>query len=126
MGGINLHQYAPNPTHWIDPLGLIKLGYDKSSKSWSTPEGLSYGQSSAQGNLVKHVLEHETSNPGKPTHSVFCTCNKGGSLDTIDEAWAKRGQPMPNDPGAYVVPMGRLIGKNGGNASQNYHATWYQ
>ena len=22
-------------------------------------------------------------------------------------------QPMPNDPGAYVVPMGRSIGKNG-------------
>ncbi|WP_242208277.1 MULTISPECIES: RHS repeat-associated core domain-containing protein [unclassified Pseudomonas] len=24
MGGINLHQYAPNPTQWVDPLGLVK------------------------------------------------------------------------------------------------------
>lgn len=24
MGGINLHQYAPNPTQWVDPLGLVR------------------------------------------------------------------------------------------------------
>ncbi|MBP4047330.1 RHS repeat-associated core domain-containing protein, partial [Chromobacterium violaceum] len=24
MGGINIHSYAPNPTEWIDPLGLVK------------------------------------------------------------------------------------------------------
>ena len=24
-GGINLHQYAPNPIEWIDPLGLVKV-----------------------------------------------------------------------------------------------------
>ncbi|WP_412022580.1 RHS repeat-associated core domain-containing protein [Burkholderia cepacia] len=112
-GGINVYQYAPNPLSWIDPLGLLKLGYDKGSRSWSTPNGLSYGQGSKQGNRIKHVLEHESPNSNKPTHSVFCTCKKGGSLDLVDEAWAKRGQPLANDPGAYVVPMGRAIGTAG-------------
>nr|WP_245169455.1 RHS repeat-associated core domain-containing protein [Burkholderia seminalis] len=23
-GGVNVYQYAPNPVHWIDPLGLTK------------------------------------------------------------------------------------------------------
>ncbi|MFJ4143422.1 RHS repeat-associated core domain-containing protein [Pseudomonas sp. NPDC089734] len=27
-GGINLHQYAPNPTEWVDPLGLAKHSPD--------------------------------------------------------------------------------------------------
>ena len=25
-GGINVHQYAPNPVSWIDPLGLARSG----------------------------------------------------------------------------------------------------
>uniref|UniRef100_UPI00146AE6BD RHS repeat-associated core domain-containing protein n=1 Tax=Uliginosibacterium gangwonense TaxID=392736 RepID=UPI00146AE6BD len=112
-GGTNLQQYVPNPTEWIDPLGLIKLGYDKSTGSWVTPNGLSYGQGSQHGNRVKHVLEHESPNPNKPNHSVFCPAKKGSSLDVVDEAWAKRGQPEANDPGAYVVPMGRAIGTAG-------------
>ena len=109
-GGLNAFHYAPNPTRWIDPLGLIKLGYDKSTSTWSTPNGLNYGQGSAQGNRIKHVLEHETPNTNKTTHSVFCTCKRGGSLDLVDEAWAQRGQPLANDPGAYVVPMGKVVG----------------
>jgi len=24
MGGTNLYQYAPNPTGWVDPFGLMK------------------------------------------------------------------------------------------------------
>nr|WP_233445117.1 hypothetical protein [Paraburkholderia caribensis] len=24
-GGINFYQYAPNPVHWVDPLGLAKV-----------------------------------------------------------------------------------------------------
>jgi hypothetical protein len=34
-------------------------------------------------------------------------------LDLVDEAWAQRGQPLPNDPGAYVVPMGKVVGTAG-------------
>jgi len=112
-GDINVYRYAPNPVGWVDPLGLLKLNYDKSTRSWTTPNGLIYGQGSRHGNRVKHVLDHESPNPGKTTHSVFCTCKKGGSLDLVDEAWTKRGQPLTDDPGAYVVPMGRVIGTAG-------------
>jgi len=112
-GGINAYQYAPNPISWIDPLGLLKLGYDKRTGSWSTPNGLSYGQGSAHGNRVKHLLEHESPNSRKSAHSVFCVCKKGGSLDLVDEAWANRGRPLATDPGAYVVPMGRVVGTAG-------------
>lgn len=34
----------------------------------------------------------------------------------MDEAWQKKGAPLPNDPGAYVVPMGRIVGTNGETA----------
>jgi RHS repeat-associated protein len=113
-GGLNLYQYAPNSTQWVDPLGLIKLGYDKSARTWSTPAGLNYGQGSAHGNRVKHVLDHESPNTNKPKHSVFCVCRHGSSLDVVDEAWKKRGSPTrsgPND--VYEVPMGRSIGTQG-------------
>ena len=29
VGGLNLHQYAPNPIEWVDPLGLARLGGGK-------------------------------------------------------------------------------------------------
>jgi hypothetical protein len=31
-------------------------------------------------------------------------------LGVVDEAWRAKGSPLPNDPGAYVVSMGRTIG----------------
>jgi hypothetical protein len=99
---------------WIDPLGLIKLGYDKSKKTWSTPNGLSYGQGSVHGNRVKHVLDHETPNASKSKHSVFCGCKRGDSLDVVDEAWSKRGTSTrsgPND--VYEMDMGRQVGAQG-------------
>jgi hypothetical protein len=34
----------------------------------------------------------------------------------VDEAWGMRGSPLANDPGAYVVPMGRTVGTAGENA----------
>eukprot|EP01036_Dinobryon_divergens_P015594 gene15594-21129_t len=32
MGGSNLHQYAPNPSRWIDPLGLSYCAFGNASK----------------------------------------------------------------------------------------------
>ena len=34
-------------------------------------------------------------------------------LGLIDQAWLKKGNPVSGDPGAYVVPMGRVIGTAG-------------
>lgn len=66
------------------------------------------------GNRVQHVLDHAVPNPNKTTHSVF-NVERKEVLGLIDEAWLKKGNPLPNDPGAYVVPMGRIIGTGGEN-----------
>jgi len=34
----------------------------------------------------------------------------------VDEGWKLRGAPLPGDPGAFVVPMGRTVGTAGETA----------
>jgi RHS repeat-associated protein len=79
---------------------------------WRSSAGLIYGQGSVHGNRVRHVLAHAAPDASKKTHSVFL----GGErnvLGLIDEAWTRRGGPLANDPGAYVVNMGRTVGTAG-------------
>lgn len=38
------------------------------------------------------------------------------TLALVDEAWLMKGNPLANDPGAYIVPMGRVVGTNGETA----------
>ena len=64
------------------------------------------------GNRIKHVLKHTVPNSQKSVHTVFSVSRKE-VLPLIDEAWKKRGNPLPNDPAAYIVDMGRVIGTNG-------------
>ncbi|ASK27148.1 hemagglutinin [Neisseria chenwenguii] len=90
----------------------IKLTYDKVNKVWTTPAGLDYGLHRKDGNRIKHVLKHTVPNPNKRLHTVF-NVSKKEVLPLIDEAWKKKGAPLPNDPAAYVVDMGRVIGTNG-------------
>ena len=92
--------------------GALELAFDKATRTWTTPAGLDYGQGSAQGNRVLHVLEHARPNPAKTTHSVF-SMDRKEILGAVDEAWLKKGSPVVGDPGAYVVPMGRVIGTSG-------------
>lgn len=90
-----------------------KLAFDRATKSWTTPEGLIYEQGSNHGNRIKHVLEHTVPNPNKPTHTLF-NVDRNEVLGLLDEAWGgARGVALPNDPGAYVVPMGRAVGQGG-------------
>ncbi|WP_229803904.1 DUF637 domain-containing protein, partial [Halomonas qijiaojingensis] len=89
-----------------------RLTYDAASQSWTSPAGLIYGQGSKHGNRVKHVLDHAAPNPNKRTHSVF-NVDRNEILGVVDEAWTKRGSPLPNDPGAFIVPMGRVVGTAG-------------
>ncbi|MFC7519088.1 RHS repeat-associated core domain-containing protein, partial [Herbaspirillum sp. GCM10030257] len=119
QGGNNLYQYAPNPTAWIDPLGLAtckcgstQLTFDKKSHTWTTPAGLDYGLGSVHRNRIKHILDHAVPNPSKTTHSVF-NVERKEILGLVDEAWSTKGKPLANDPGAYIVPMGRVIGTAG-------------
>jgi len=87
---------------------LTKLG----DNAWESSAGLIYGADKKFGNRVKHVLAHGTPNPSKASHTVF---NVGSDeiLGLVDEAWTMKGNPLTNDPGAYLVDMGRTIGTNG-------------
>jgi filamentous hemagglutinin len=58
------------------------------------------------------VLEHAEPNPNKPTHTVF-SMDRKDILGVVDEAWLKKGSPVVGDLGAYVVPMGRVVGTAG-------------
>jgi hypothetical protein len=89
-----------------------KLTFDRAAKSWTTPEGLIYGQGSDHGNRIKHILEHTVPNPNKDPHTLFNVA-RNQVLGLVDEAWAARGAPLPNDLAAYVVPMGRAVGQGG-------------
>ncbi|KIV61601.1 hypothetical protein NSS97_12650 [Bacillus sp. FSL R12-0074] len=56
---------------------------------------------------MKHVLAHTKPNPHKPTHSVF-NLDKTKLLELLDEAWSTKGEHVPKDAAAYIVPMGEL------------------
>jgi hypothetical protein len=90
---------------------LGKLTYNKNG-TWTSSAGLIYGEDKKFGNRVLHVLQHATPNPNKITHTVF-RVKKTEILALVDEAWKKKSKPEPNDPGAYVVPMGRIVGTKG-------------
>lgn len=86
--------------------------FNKITRTLTISVGLNYGQDSVQGNKVLHVLEHEKLNPTKTTHSVF-SADRKGILGVVDEAWLSKRSSVDGDPGAYVVPMGRVIGTSG-------------
>ena len=73
-----------------------------------------YGQGSAHGSRVKHVLDHLVANPAKPTHSIF-NVDRTKLIGTIDEAFAKCGAGVPQANGnrMFEIDMGRVIGVNG-------------
>jgi LysM repeat protein len=93
-------------------LKAVELSFDKVTRTWTSPAGLDYGPGSVHGNRVKHVLDHLVPNPSKPSHTMF-NVERNQVLGLIDEAWAIRVAPLPSDPGAFVVPMGRVIGTSG-------------
>ncbi len=78
-------------------------------------EGLVYGQGSAHGNRVKHVLDHTKANPSKPVHSVF-NVDKTQAIGLVDEAWTKKVGPgtlQPNGSRVWNVDMGKTVGTSG-------------
>jgi RHS repeat-associated protein len=87
------------------------------ANSWESSEGLSYRGLDKKGlNRVEHVLEHTVANPSKPVHSVF-NVPRTKVLALVDEAWGSAARvPVPKDPGAFVTPLGRVVGTSGENA----------
>lgn len=90
-----------------------KLTYNGDG-TWTSNEGIIYGQGSAQGNRVLHILEHLKPNPAKPTHTLF-NVDKSELIGLIDEAWVIKGTGtlQPNGNAIFEVDMGRVIGTNG-------------
>ena len=88
------------------------LTFNKATRTWSSPGGLDYGMGSIHGNRIKHILAHTVPNPAKVTHSVFVE-DRSKLISLIDEAWRMKGAAVPGDPGAFIVPMGRVIGTAG-------------
>lgn len=90
-----------------------KLQYNTNG-TWSSKEGIIYGQGSKQGNRILHILEHMKPNPLKPTYTVF-SVSKDEIISLIDEGWTKKGNGILQGNGnkIYEINMGRIIGTNG-------------
>nr|WP_071759620.1 RHS repeat-associated core domain-containing protein [Burkholderia ubonensis] len=80
-GGINVFQYAPNPTGWIDPLGLTsKTPPACGCLDWSRINPKT-GETTPE-----HVMRHGEGIPDrKVSHSVFA----GDPIATTNAAWDK-------------------------------------
>jgi len=92
-----------------------RLTFDPATQSWRSTGGLVYGQGSAQGNRVLHVLEHLTPNPSKPLHTLF-NVPRNQIIGLLDEAWAARqgaGVLQANGNRVFNIPMGRVVGAGG-------------
>jgi hypothetical protein len=92
-----------------------KLAFDPATQSWKSTGGLVYGQGSAQGNRVLHVLEHLSPDPSKPLHTVF-NVERNQLIGLLDEAWAARqgtGVLQANGNRVFEIPMGRAVGPGG-------------
>jgi hypothetical protein len=84
---------------------------------WQSPGGLIFDVAPAnrQGHRVSHVFTHTVPGwNGRPPadHSVFSVA-RDDLLPLLDEAWSRRPPVNPNDPGAFLVDMGRAVGTNG-------------
>ena len=92
-----------------------RLTFDPATRSWRSTGGLVYGQGSAQGNRVLHVLEHLTPDPSKPLHTLF-NVPRNQIIGLLDEAWAARqgtGVLQANGNRVFDIPMGRVVGTGG-------------
>nr|WP_223964456.1 RHS repeat-associated core domain-containing protein [Burkholderia diffusa] len=101
-GGVNVYQYAPNPTLWIDPLGL--------QKKPSVPPHIS--RQKQAGHVLGEPQYDNRVKQGKPTS---CFCDWDDAVQYTDEAWSK-GSPVPGRPNVrdhdFKTPIG--FGPNGG------------
>ncbi len=93
------------------PVTFADMGGDH----FMSPGGLVYGPGAKGEHKIDHVLAHTVANPNKPNHTVFVEKSENRVLDLVDEAWTKQGQAIrpPDDPYAWVIPMGKVIGTQG-------------
>jgi hypothetical protein len=94
-------------------IGDSKLWVHNQSCSYTSPNGLVYEVGGPQGNRLFHVFEHLAENTAKANHTVFNVPTSSEIIPLLDEAWTRRGNAVPNDPGAFIISMGRTIGTRG-------------
>ncbi|MDQ1829738.1 RHS repeat-associated core domain-containing protein [Massilia scottii] len=107
-GGINLYQYAPNPTGFVDPLGLRpEKCKNKGGLNWAAITGKD-GETRQE-----HVRSgHGVLNANKPTQTLFYK----DPVREINAAWRKRmkSNPCPDSSDAaadiYEIDMHRPVG----------------
>lgn len=136
-GGLNNYQYVPNPTGWVDPLGLNTVpgqcpgnsSAQPQQKGTASPPAPAPNQQPLDWSIVPkkgkykgqsredHVRLHNTDNPSKPEHGVFY----GDGVDLTNEAWGKAQNTglQPDGDGKLVVPMDRITGRSGGQAADS-------
>jgi hypothetical protein len=92
------------------PVGFQNLGNDV----FQSPGGLVYMRESATKHRIDHVMDHTRPKPGKPLHSIFKEKDQGKLLALIDDAWKKRGNPLPGQGNkVFPVEYGEAIGDGG-------------
>ena len=96
-----------------DSINTSQLRYNGDG-TWTSNEGVIYGQGSKQGNRVLHILEHLKPDASKPQHTVF-DVDRSQLIGLIDEAWINKGAGTMQANGNvyYEVDMGHVIGTNG-------------
>ncbi|GFM66098.1 hypothetical protein PSCICJ_22160 [Pseudomonas cichorii] len=134
-GGLNNYRYVPNPTGWVDPLGLNNCptnagngvsqqsanpATNQASPSAPAPAGEELDWKSVVPTKGKykgqsredHVRLHNVDNPSKPQHGVFY----GDGVDLTNEAWKKAQTDgiKPDATGTLNVPMSKMVGRSGG------------
>lgn len=117
VGGQKLLRWGDGAT---TPARGTPLTFDPHNRTWTSPGGLVYGEGSAHGNRVMHVLDHAAPNPSKPVHSVF-NVDRREVIGLIDEAWLARtgpGKLQSNGNRVWVVDMGRQVGTSGQTSIQ--------
>ncbi|WP_173094573.1 RHS repeat-associated core domain-containing protein [Actinomadura verrucosospora] len=115
----NLHTYyveagnAPLLVHNASCFTMTNIG-DGSAMS---PEGLIYRRGSVHGHRLRHLLAHGSKAQADASKLVHSQFNVHGRelLQTVDEAWARRGNPINSGNGVdeYIVPMGVEVGTQG-------------
>ncbi|WP_275898202.1 RHS repeat-associated core domain-containing protein [Halomonas binhaiensis] len=90
IGGENLYQYAPNPTGWVDPLGLCRylLGNKKQKVN-----------SASEGDIVRTPTTHPED---------FSRVRGGGyKNDHTGELWSKSNTAHSDKAGEWKVGIGK-------------------
>ncbi|WP_066856695.1 hypothetical protein [Halodesulfovibrio spirochaetisodalis] len=91
----------------------LPVTYDRQTKTWAPPAGLTYEPDDTHGDRIHHVMQHLIPNVEKRTHSVF-NVPESKVLTLIDEAWRRESLAVvikqPKNSFAYDIQMDRVVG----------------